>query len=280
MRLWRNRRSVRARCTWLFAGIEVRWVNVRARVRDVGNISQELQKILHLNGNVVWWHAQKAAFWFNGLIVRWKCCHAVLNAQNNLFLWRRLENSGSVTSRFLITEGAEAEERLKSALERRFFLSWYLAWTSLLVLLISTHHSILRPLTITHLWARVDHVIVACGNVLEVMGQIGKWSVTSLLLSVGVNSLILANQMLSVIHRKGVTAEICVNGFIYETWGTMLWFIEPYIGHKREHMFYMSAASKLVISLSGEKYNLFMSSYLWIENFHAKYFFHNRPLSV
>lgn len=39
-----------------------------------------------------------------------------------------------------------------------FLGSWYhlasLAWTSLLVLSISTHHSIVPPLTITHLWAR------------------------------------------------------------------------------------------------------------------------------
>lgn len=184
----------------------------------------------------MWWHAQKAAFWFNALTVWWKYCHAVLNAQNNLFL--RLENSGSATSRFLITEGAEAEECLKSTLERSFFfVSWYLAWTSLLVLLISTHHSILRPLTITHLWARVDHVIVASGNVLQVMRQIGKRSVTSLPLSVGVNSLILANQMLSVIHFKGVAAEI------YEIWGTMIWFIASDTKYK-------TVESKLVISLS------------------------------
>lgn len=77
--------------------------------------------------------------------------------------------------------------------KKKKLVSWYrlasLAWTSLLVLLISTHHSIVPPLTITHLWARVDHVILASGNVLrEVTRWMEKHSMNSLRWGVAVNS--------------------------------------------------------------------------------------------
>lgn len=134
--------------------------------------------------------------------------------KHNEFFRRRLEDSGSVTFFFLITEGAEAEECLKSALERRLFLvSWYhltsLAWTSLLVLLISTHHSIVPPLTITHLWARGDHVILACGNVLgKVTWQMEKAQTRKHELDVWVNS--------SNFSRSNLVTYLLFDSLIYE----------------------------------------------------------------
>ncbi len=50
------------------------------------------------------------------ILSRWAEC-----IKHNVFLWRRLGESGSETSCFLITEGAEAEECLKIALENNFF---------------------------------------------------------------------------------------------------------------------------------------------------------------
>lgn len=50
------------------------------------------------------------------ILSRWAEC-----IKHNVFLQRRPEDCGSVTFCFLITEGAEAEECLKSALEKRPF---------------------------------------------------------------------------------------------------------------------------------------------------------------
>lgn len=50
------------------------------------------------------------------ILSRWAEC-----IKHNVFLRRRIEDSGSVTFCFLITEGAEAEDCLKSVLEKRPF---------------------------------------------------------------------------------------------------------------------------------------------------------------
>lgn len=159
----------------------------------------------------------KCSIWFKGLYIRWKYCHAVLNAQHNLFLWRKLENSGSATSWFLITEGAEAEECLKSALERRFFC--------ILVSRLNKSFSVIDFYPSFHSSPTYNYPSVSKGRPCHRrLWQCSrsdatnrKWSMTSLL-SVGVNSLIFGNQMLSVIHLKGVV-EIFVNSFIYNIWG-------------------------------------------------------------